>query len=144
MPRRSGADAGGPTARSDWRRRLGGGPTFVLATVWLLIVLIPLYYMVLATLPRPGSRPDDGTRGCHRATQPQQLQRPCSHAGLGRYFLNTAIVTVVSLVLILVGSLGRRVSRDAPATPASRNFMKLVVSGWRSRCRRSSCPSTSS
>ena len=111
-----------------WRRRLGGGTTFVLATVWLLIVLDPLYYMVLATLR---------TQGTYLTANPWLPTGPISlgsynsvfAAGLGRYFLNTVIVTVVTLVLVLGGSLGAAFRVMRRATPASRNFMKLVVIG---------------
>jgi len=110
------------------RRRLRGSGTFLLATVWLLVVLIPLYYMLLATLRNQGT---------YLTANPWV---PTGHlslgsynsvfaAGLGRYLINSAIVTVVTLILLLVFCLGAAFRVMRRATPASRNYMKLVVIG---------------
>jgi len=110
------------------RRRLRGSGSWVLATVWLLIVLIPLYYMLVATFR---------TEGTYLTANPWipsgQLTlssyTTVFDAGLGRYFLNSLGVLVVSLAILMVGCLaaGFRVMRRA--TPVSRNYMKLVVIG---------------
>ena len=104
------------------------GTTVVLATVWLLIVLIPLYYMLVATFR---------TQGTYLTANPWLPTSQLSissyttvfDGGLGRYLLNSLLVTVVSLALILVLSLGAAFRVMRRATPASRNFMKLVVIG---------------
>lgn len=104
------------------------GTTVALATVWLLIVLIPLYYMLVATFR---------TQGTYLTANPWLPTSQLSissyttvfDAGLGRYLLNSLLVTVVSLALILVLSLGAAFRVMRRATPASRNFMKLVVIG---------------
>jgi raffinose/stachyose/melibiose transport system permease protein len=109
-------------------RRLRRSATVALATVWLLIVLIPLYYMLLATFR---------TEGTYLTADPWLPTGKLTFssyttvfgAGLGRYFLNSLLVTVVSLALILVLSLGAAFRVMRRATPASRNFMKLVVIG---------------
>jgi hypothetical protein len=44
-----------PRAGRSHRPRLGRVVAFLLATVWLVIVLGPLYYMVLASLRSQGS-----------------------------------------------------------------------------------------
>lgn len=110
------------------RRRMRKGTTVVLATVWLLIVLIPLYYMLVATFR---------TQGTYLTANPWLPTSQLSissyttvfDGGLGRYLLNSLLVTVVSLALILVLSLGAAFRVMRRATPASRNFMKLVVIG---------------
>jgi raffinose/stachyose/melibiose transport system permease protein len=110
------------------RRRMRKGTTVALATVWLLIVLIPLYYMLLATFR---------TQGTYLTADPWLPTSQLSissyttvfDGGLGRYLLNSLLVTVVSLALILVLSLGAAFRVMRRATPASRNFMKLVVIG---------------
>lgn len=109
-------------------RRMRKSTTTALATVWLLIVLIPLYFMLLATFRGQGSYL---TQDPWLPTGQLSVSSYTAvfHAGLGRYFLNSAIVLVVSLALILVLSLGAAFRVMRQATPASRNFMKLIVLG---------------
>lgn len=110
------------------RRRMRKGTTVALATVWLLIVLIPLYYMLVATLRTPGTYL---TANPWLPTSQLSISSYTTvfDGGLGRYLLNSLLVTVVSLALILVLSLGAAFRVMRRATPASRNFMKLVVIG---------------
>jgi raffinose/stachyose/melibiose transport system permease protein len=49
--------------------------------------------------------------------------------GFSCYFLNSVIVTVVTLAVVLSCSLGAAFMVMRRATPASRNFKKLIVIG---------------
>lgn len=70
---------------------------YALATVWLLVVLVPLYYMVLATFR---------TQGTYLTASPW-IPNSLSFtsyvavwdADLGRFFLNSVILTVVCVVI---------------------------------------------
>lgn len=135
LERKGDATANDRPRRDHWRsirkrvrRRLRGSGTFVLATLWLLVVLIPLYYMLVATLR---------SEGTYLTANPWL---PTGHlslgsystvidAGLGRYFLNSLIVTAITLVLLVAGCLGAAFRVMRRATPVSRNYMKLVVIG---------------
>jgi raffinose/stachyose/melibiose transport system permease protein len=101
--------------------------TFVLATVWLVIVLGPLYYMILASLRSQGSYltanpwvPAGGLSFANYGT--------VFTAGLGRYLLNSVIVTVGCLVVTLLFSLGAafRVVRNSTRGAAG-SFRVLLV-----------------
>lgn len=82
--------AGRPGRRH--RRPAGRVTAFAAATVWLVVVLAPLYYMVLASLRSQGSYltanpwlPAGGLSFANYGT--------VFTAGLGRYLLNSVIVT---------------------------------------------------
>jgi raffinose/stachyose/melibiose transport system permease protein len=77
---------------------------FVLATVWLLVVLAPIYFMVLSSLRTQGSYV---TANPWVPTGPLTLSQYSTvfNAGLGTYLLNSVIVTVTSIVLTLSLSL---------------------------------------
>lgn len=98
----------------------------VAATIWLLVVAIPVYVLVNATLK---------TRSDYTASGPLS---PASHVtfdnyvtavtgGFGRYLLNTLVVTVavVAIVLLLVPPLAYSVvrSRNRAATVVFRVFL---------------------
>jgi raffinose/stachyose/melibiose transport system permease protein len=111
------------------RRTLRAGQiiTFVLATVWLVIVLGPLYYMVLASLRSQGSYltanpwlPSGGLSLANYGT--------VFSAGLGRYLVNSVIVTAGCLVVTLLFSLGAafRVVRNSTRGAAG-SFRVLLV-----------------
>jgi raffinose/stachyose/melibiose transport system permease protein len=108
------------------RRRARGNRTrnfipFLLATAWLVVAIAPIYYMVLASFRSQGSYltanpwlPAGGlTAGAYTTV---------FAAGMGRYLLNSVIVTVVCILLTLSVSLGaafrivRRSSRTAAAS----------------------------
>ena len=86
------------------RVRPGGVVAFVLATVWLLVVLAPIYFMVLSSLRTQGSYV---TANPWVPTGPLTLSQYSTvfNAGLGTYLLNSVIVTVTSIVLTLSLSL---------------------------------------
>lgn len=77
---------------------------FVLATLWLVVVLAPIYFMVLSSLR---------TEGTYVTANPWVPSGPLTlsqystvfGAGLGTYLLNSAVVTIASIVLTLVLSL---------------------------------------
>ncbi len=119
------ADTGGVsgTAPPRGRRRRvhpGRVVAFVLATVWLVIAVAPVYYMVLASLRSQGTyltaNPWLPTGGLSLAEFSTVFG-----AGLGRYLLNSALITVGGLIVTLAVSLGaafriiRRQSRTAGA-----------------------------
>jgi len=76
----------------------------VLATVWLVIVVAPLYYMILASFRTQGTYltanpwvPSGGLSGSSYST--------VFGAGLGRYLLNSVILSVVCIILTVTISL---------------------------------------
>lgn len=114
---------GGPAAPRVRRRRPGPGRViaFILATAWLVVVIAPIYYMVLASLRSQGTYltanpwlPRGGLTLGEYGT--------VFGAGLGRYLLNSVILTAVCIVLTLSLCLGaafrivRRSTRAAGVT----------------------------
>ena len=111
------------TARPRRRRRPvhpGRVIALVLATVWLVIAVAPVYYMVLASLRSQGTyltaNPWLPTGGLSVAEFGTVFR-----AGLGRYLLNSVLITAGGLIVTLAVSLGaafriiRRQSRAAGA-----------------------------
>ncbi|HTW05694.1 MAG TPA: carbohydrate ABC transporter permease [Streptosporangiaceae bacterium] len=77
---------------------------FVLATVWLVIVVAPLYYMILASFRTQGTYltanpwvPSGGLSASSYGT--------VFGAGLGRYLLNSVLLTVACIVVTVTISL---------------------------------------
>jgi raffinose/stachyose/melibiose transport system permease protein len=87
------------SVRQPWR-----AIPVVLATIWLLIVLVPLYYMVLATFRTQGDYLTDNP------WIPNSLSftsyTTVWDADLGRFFLNSVILTVVCIALTVTLCLG--------------------------------------
>ena len=88
-----------PSRRSH-RVHPGRVVAFVLATAWLVIVIAPIYYMVLASFRAQGTYltanpwlPRGGLTLSEYGT--------VFGAGLGRYLVNSVIITVVCIVLTL-------------------------------------------
>ena len=102
------------------RGRAGRAVAAGLATVWLVVVAAPLYYMLLASFR---------TQGTYLTASPWVpsggLSASAYHtvfsAGLGRYLLNSVLLTVACVVLTVTLSLGaafrivRRTTRAAGA-----------------------------
>jgi raffinose/stachyose/melibiose transport system permease protein len=89
------------------RRRIHPGRVVavVLATAWLVVVIAPIYYMVLASFRSQGTYltenpwlPSGGLTVSEYGT--------VFGAGLGRYLVNSAILTAVCVVLTLTICLG--------------------------------------
>jgi raffinose/stachyose/melibiose transport system permease protein len=87
------------------RLRPGRLLAVILATVWLIIVLAPLYYMILASFRTQGTYltanpwvPSGGLSTISYST--------VFHAGLGRYLVNSVILTAACIVLTVTISLG--------------------------------------
>jgi raffinose/stachyose/melibiose transport system permease protein len=113
------------------RRRHGLTPgrvtAFVLATVWLVIVIAPIYYMILASFRSQGNYltenpwlPSGGLTVSEYGT--------VFGAGLGRYLVNSVIITAVCIVLTLslcLAAAFRIVRRSTRAAGAS--FRILLV-----------------
>jgi raffinose/stachyose/melibiose transport system permease protein len=113
------------------RRRHGLTPgrvvAFVLATVWLVIVIAPIYYMILASFRSQGGYltenpwlPSSGLTVSEYGT--------VFGAGLGRYLVNSVIITAVCIVLTLslcLAAAFRIVRRSTRAAGAS--FRILLV-----------------
>ena len=100
--------------------RAGRAVALVLATVWLVIVIAPLYYMILASFRTQGSYltaspwvPSGGLSVSSYGT--------VFGAGLGRYLLNSVLLSAACIVLTVTICLGaafrivRRTSRFAGA-----------------------------
>jgi raffinose/stachyose/melibiose transport system permease protein len=103
------------------RFRPGRLVAFTLATVWLVIVIAPLYYMILASFRTQGTYltaspwiPSGGLSASSYGT--------VFHAGLGRYLLNSVLLTAACIVLTVTISLGaafRIVRRSSRAVGAA-------------------------
>jgi raffinose/stachyose/melibiose transport system permease protein len=107
------------------RVRPGTALAVALATVWLVIVVAPLYYMILASFRTQGTYltanpwlPSGGLSVSSYAT--------VFGAGLGRYLLNSVILAVACIALTVTISLGaayRIVERRSRAVSASFTVM---------------------
>jgi raffinose/stachyose/melibiose transport system permease protein len=103
------------------RLRPGRLVAVLLATVWLVIVLAPLYYMILASFRTQGTYltsnpwvPSGGLSASSYST--------VFHAGLGRYLVNSVTLTAACIVLTVTISLGaafRIVRRSSRAVSVS-------------------------
>jgi ABC-type glycerol-3-phosphate transport system permease component len=86
--------------------RLARFAAFLLGTVWLVIVLVPIYYMVLASFRTQGQYltgdPWLPTGGLSLSSYRTVL----SATGIGVDFRNSAILTLASIVIVVVFSLG--------------------------------------
>jgi raffinose/stachyose/melibiose transport system permease protein len=108
------------------RFRTGKLVALFLATIWLFIVIAPLYYMILASFRTQGTYltanpwiPSGGLSTSSYST--------VFGAGLGRYLLNSVILTAASIVLTVTISLAaayRIVERRSRAVSAS--FMVML------------------
>ncbi|HEX6525879.1 MAG TPA: carbohydrate ABC transporter permease [Streptosporangiaceae bacterium] len=102
------------------RPRAGRLVAFTLATAWLVIVIAPLYYMILASFRTQGTyltaSPWVPTGGLSVSSYSTVFG-----AGLGRYLLNSVILTAACILLTVTISLGaafrivRRTSRAVSA-----------------------------
>jgi raffinose/stachyose/melibiose transport system permease protein len=120
---------GAPAASRARRRRPGPARVvaFILATAWLVVVIAPIYYMVLASLRSQGTYltanpwlPRGGLTLSEYGT--------VFGAGLGRYLLNSVILTVVCIVVTLslcLGAAFRIVRRSTRAAGAAFRILLL-------------------
>ena len=129
-PVRSGSrTARGAASPPRRRRRVSPGRviTCVLATIWLVIVIAPIYYMVLASFRSQGGYltenpwlPSSGLTVSEYGT--------VFGAGLGRYLVNSVIITTVCIALTLslcLGAASRIVRHSTRAAGAS--FRILLI-----------------
>jgi raffinose/stachyose/melibiose transport system permease protein len=124
-----GRGRGAPAGSRSRARRLTPGRViaFVLATAWLVVVLAPIYYMVLASFRSQGTYltenpwlPKGGLTLSEYST--------VFGAGLGRYLLNSVIITVVCITLtvsICLGAAFRIVRQSTRAAAASFRILLL-------------------
>src|SRR6202035_1549195 len=87
---------GQPAGRSRVSFRAGRVIAFVLATLWLVVVIAPLYYMILASFRTQGTYltanpwvPSGGLSASSYST--------VFHAGLGRYLVNSVVLTAACI-----------------------------------------------
>lgn len=113
------------TGRGLVRLRAGRLVALILATVWLVIVAAPLYYMILASFRTQGtyltSNPWVPAGGLSTSSYSTVFG-----AGLGRYLMNSVILTVVCIALTVTISLGaayRIVRRRSKAVGAAFTMM---------------------
>jgi raffinose/stachyose/melibiose transport system permease protein len=105
--------------------RAGRVVALILATVWLVIVIAPLYYMILATFRTQGTyltaNPWVPTGGLSVSSYSTVFG-----AGLGRYLLNSIVLTAACVLLTVTISLGaafRIVRRTSKAVSAAFTLM---------------------
>jgi raffinose/stachyose/melibiose transport system permease protein len=95
-----------PPRASAARRRVKGSRNYVgglFAWVWLAIIIIPIYYVLITTFK---------DQGAYFTQNPLALPNPPTltayqdvvAAGIGRYFLNSVIVTIGSVIPIVLFS----------------------------------------
>ncbi len=95
-----------PRASAALRRRVKGRRNYLgglFAWVWLVIIIIPIYYVVITTFK---------DQGAYFTQNPLALPNPPTltayqdvvEAGIGRYFLNSLIVTIGSVIPIVLFS----------------------------------------
>lgn len=103
------------------RPRTGRVVAFVLATVWLVIVIAPLYYMILASFRTQGTYLTDNPWVPSGGLSVSSYGTVFG-AGLGRYLLNSVLLTAACIVLTVTLSLTaafRIVRRTSRAVSAS-------------------------
>jgi raffinose/stachyose/melibiose transport system permease protein len=124
-PRGRGASAG---SRSRARRLTPGRViAFVLATAWLVVVLAPIYYMVLASFRSQGTYLTENP-WLPKGSLTLSEYSTVFGAGLGRYLLNSVIITVVCITLtvsICLGAAFRIVRQSTRAAAASFRILLL-------------------
>jgi raffinose/stachyose/melibiose transport system permease protein len=86
------------------RLRLGRIGSWLFATIWLLIVLIPLYYMILATFRGQQSYLTSNAWIPNNLTFASYKQ--VWAADLGKYFVNSIILTAACIVVTVTLCLG--------------------------------------
>jgi raffinose/stachyose/melibiose transport system permease protein len=124
---RPGGAPGAPRGRRRLRIRPGRVLAFLLATAWLVVVIAPLYYMVLASFRSQGTYltanpwlPTGGLTLSQYGT--------VFGAGLGRYLLNSVILTAVCIVVtvsLCLAAAYRIVRRSTRAAGASFRVLLL-------------------
>lgn len=95
----SPAERAGKT-RVKWRLNYLGG---LFAWIWLVVIILPIYYVVITTFKN---------QGAYFSSNPLSLPLPpvftayrqVIDAGIGRYFLNSVIVTVGTVVPVVLFS----------------------------------------
>jgi len=112
------------------RRRISFGRSiaFVLATAWLVVVIAPIYYMVLASLRSQGTYltanpwlPGGGLTFSEYGT--------VFGAGLGRYLINSVILTAVCIAATLSICLGAAFRIVRRSTPAASGAFRILLLG---------------
>jgi raffinose/stachyose/melibiose transport system permease protein len=109
--------------RSGILRRFRAGKlvAIFLATIWLVIVIAPLYYMILASFRTQGTYLTDNPWIPSGGLSTSSYSTVFG-AGLGRYLLNSAILTAACIMLTVTISLAaayRIVERKSRAVSAS-------------------------
>ena len=91
------------TQKARLRSRVIKGITYTLLTVWGIFVLFPFYWMLLTSLKSQGAYYSE-TVPAFITLNPTLENFKTAFAGvnLGRYFLNTAIFTLVTTAIMLV------------------------------------------
>lgn len=121
-PARPGARPGPVRSR---RLRAGRLVALALATAWLVIVVAPLYYMLLATFRTQGTYLTDNP-WVPSGDLSLDSYRTVFAAGLGRYLLNSVLLTAVCIIVTVTISLAaafRVVRRSARWVHASFTLM---------------------
>ena len=111
-----------------WRLRPWNVLTFILGTCWLVVVLAPIYFMVLASLRTQG---DYLTANPWLPTGPLTTSEYSTvfDAGLGTYLVNSLVVTASCIVLTVGISLGASFRIVRRTTRASGAFLKVLLFG---------------
>lgn len=89
--------------KSRIRNRIGKITTYVLLTIWALIVLFPFYWMILTSVKSYGAYNSEYVpRFFTLSPTIQNYIDSFTSVSLGKYFINTAIFTVITTAIMLV------------------------------------------
>jgi raffinose/stachyose/melibiose transport system permease protein len=130
-----------PRASAARGRRVKGSRNYLgglFAWVWLAIIIIPIYYVVITTFKEQGS---------YFTQNPLALPNPPTltayqdvvEADIGRYFLNSVIVTIGAVIPIVLFSF---LASSAAIADCCASVVRCSCSASPSRCKPRSSPST--
>lgn len=119
----SGSHKRSGTGVSLWR-----SVTLIFAIVWLAIVIVPVYYMVLTSLRSQGTylTADPWLPSGHLSLHEYFV---VLRAGLGRYFLNSVLVTAGAIILTVAVGLGGAFRIVRSRSSAGRRSFTLLLLG---------------
>ncbi len=89
--------------RARRNKRIKNTVTYILLSVWAVVVLFPFYWMILTSVKSYGSYNSEYVPKLYAASPTLQNYRDAfTEVSLGRYFMNTLIFTVITTALMIV------------------------------------------
>lgn len=132
-----------PPARTGGSRVKGrnnylGG---LIGWIWLAVIIVPIYYVVVTSFKN---------QGAYFTSNPLALPLPPTfdayndvvEAGIGRYFLNSVIVTIGTVIPVVIFGFLASYGIVRGGAGSSGSTERFSCSAWPSPCRRPSSRST--